>query len=119
VAARLLHTPPPPRKSRQTKGSATTYSPIPFLAGGENNVTCQSNKIATTVCFQFFLSQFSDFCFSLGSSFSFRFLSFSVSGARHCDQRAAGEWVFVAPVQLVVVGEIWRAGTLEVDVHGG
>lgn len=36
-------------KSKQTGGSATTSSPLPFLAGGENNVTCKATKSPQTV----------------------------------------------------------------------
>jgi hypothetical protein len=82
-------------------------------------VTCKTprnatNKYVLAFSFTVFVSA------SLSAApFLFHSLSFSVSGARQCDQSAAGDWVFVAPVQLVVVGEIWREGTLEVDVHGG
>lgn len=83
------------RKSRQTGGLQRPLPLFPSLPAVRTmSPAKQPNR--NNSLFKIFLSQFSDFCFSLGSSFSFRFLSFSVSGARQCDQGAAGDWVFVA-----------------------
>jgi hypothetical protein len=61
VAARLLHAPPPlaarestrrNENNQATRGSVTASSPLPFLAGGESNVTCKATK-SQQQCFSF------------------------------------------------------------------
>jgi hypothetical protein len=60
VASHLLHAPPPlaargsQKIQKQTGGSATTSSPLPFLASGENNVTCKAKQTPQTVDFILF-----------------------------------------------------------------
>jgi hypothetical protein len=94
-------------------------------------VTCKTPKNATSksvLAFSFTVFESASLSATL---FLFRFLSFSVSGTRQCDQRVAGDWVFLAPVQLlaeegasaadgedrgsvaaeVLLWRCWRAGT--------
>jgi len=79
-------------------------------------VTCKNTQKATRQLVFIFFSP-SQIWFSPGSSSSFRFPSFSISGAQQCDQRAAGLWVSVRSAGGVAVSPLqWKAGRRELSL---
>jgi len=72
VAVRLLHAPPLRRKSKQTGGSVTTSSPLPFLAGGDLQYKKNTSKVSGSLFSDLLLPP----SFFRSGSFGSVFLSF-------------------------------------------